>query len=162
MNKLKKLVLVSVLILILGYVVFGAWSLVHSVIVQKGLFGAGLPDVAQIYSTTASRSMKSVVKAAPARLFSCRIENYSAATKSFQLFDRTTNPPAGTVPTYAFELPGVASTIASPSVVTLDNTFFSPAIQFRTGLVWTISSNFNNYSSLSINNRKSNVTCLYE
>lgn len=124
------------------------------------LAGAGLPDAASEYDQIASRSTKAVIKADKGRVFAVRIENDSATTKFFQLYDRTTVPGSSSTPVLSVAIPPASAT-ASPSVTTLDSSFFSPAIRFSTGITWAISPNFATYASTS-NPLKHSITILYE
>mgnify|MGYP001586833126 CR=1 FL=1 len=160
MNKLQKLVTVSgvVIISVLTGFLFSRYDVVPDEV--EGIFGAGLPDVGQRFSTAASASKEATIKGASSRLFACKVRNEGLNANSyFQLFDRATEPNFDSVPLYSFAIP--AST-TSDGWLDLPNTFFSPALQFSTGLTFGISSDDDTYSSASIDEINYDVFCQYE
>jgi hypothetical protein len=133
------LVVVGLFVLILFVRTFGTSS--------RESAGAGLPDAASEYDQVASRSTKDVVKADKGRVFAIRVENDNTTPIYFQLYDRVTNPTGASVPVISFAVSPKQS-YASGSL-TLDSSFFAPALRFSTGITWSVSPNFATYASTS-------------
>lgn len=157
----KALFLLAGLVVLLGVVLyFGQADN------QGGPVGSNsaLPQVADFNTNIASVSSKALVRAGAARVLAVRATNEAPSVRYFQLFNLATTSAGfstGKTPELIITLPAASST-ASPSITTLGSDFFSPAIAFRQGLVWTISSVEGSYASASVNPGKHDITVIYQ
>lgn len=116
------------------------------------------------YTTIASASSKGTVNSGPARLFGVRVTSDSTSVRYFQLYNLATTSAgywASKTPVASFAIVAAAAS-SSPTVVTLDNSLFSPALRFGTGLVWAISSSPTVYASASVVPARHTVNIFYE
>lgn len=148
---------------LLAFAVVGVFGNLKSPKVEgiQEFLGAGLPDTGQVFSTAASASKEHTIKAASSRLFACKVINQGNAGQRafFQLFNKADEPNYNSTPVFSFAIPASTSTTGWLDV---DNTFFSPAVRFGTGLTFGISSDDDTYTSESINEVWFDVNCIYE
>ncbi len=114
---------------------------------------APLDKWSQPFSNMASVSSKGLVNQGSTRAFAIRVVSDTAITTPiyFQLYNLATISKGfsvGQTPVVSFKLP--VATASASQVLNLDSSFFSPALRFQTGLVWTLSSSLNVYASVSV------------
>lgn len=94
--------------------------------------GGGSATSASVSAARASAT-SAVVKASTGDVFSCSCTNRNAAARYFQLFARSTVPPAATVPRLEFLIP------AGDQVVIGTDFFTEAGLSFASGIAWGFS-----------------------